>query len=88
VTPAKPTITKGGTEQFTATGTYSDHTTKNLTSQVTWTSSKTGIATIKAGGLAKGVAQGVSTITAKLTSIMATATLTVGTKPALAGHTA
>ncbi len=34
VTPASPSIAKGLTEQFTATGTYTDNSTQNLTSQV------------------------------------------------------
>ena len=46
VTPANPTILTGGTQQFTATGTYSDSSTQNLTGQVTWASSSTGVATI------------------------------------------
>jgi hypothetical protein len=32
VTPASPSIAKGATQQFTATGTYSDSSTQNLTS--------------------------------------------------------
>jgi uncharacterized protein YjdB len=85
VTPIKPTVSKNGTEQFAAVGSYSDHTTKVLTTQVTWTSSKATVATInKTTGLAKGVAQGTTTITAKLGSILGTTTLTVGTKPAVA----
>ncbi len=35
VTPANPSIAKGLSEQFRATGTYSDHSTQMLTSQVT-----------------------------------------------------
>ena len=38
VTPANPSLAKGLTQQFTATGTYSDNSTQNLTSQVTWSS--------------------------------------------------
>ena len=38
MTPANPSIAPGTTEQFTATGTYSDSTTENLTTQVTWAS--------------------------------------------------
>jgi hypothetical protein len=66
---------------FTATGTYSDKTTKDLTTQVTWASSKTAVATISntAGskGLATAVAMGTSTISAKLGSIMGSTVLTV-----------
>ena len=56
VTPANPTIQAGGTQQFTATGTYSDGSTQNITSQVTWASATTTVATINASGLASGVA--------------------------------
>ena len=41
VTPANPSIAKGTSKQFTATGTYSDNTTQNLTTAVTWSSSNT-----------------------------------------------
>ena len=46
VTPASPSVAKGLTEQFTATGTYTDGTTANLTSQVTWASATASVATI------------------------------------------
>ena len=46
VTPANPSIALGGTQQFTATGTYSDGSTQNLTSSATWASSSTTVATI------------------------------------------
>ena len=41
---------KGATQQFTATGTYSDSSTQNLTASVTWASATTTVATITAGG--------------------------------------
>ena len=69
VTPANPSITKGTTQQFTATGTYSDNSTANITSQVSWTSGTTSVATITSSGLATGVAAGSSTITATLGSV-------------------
>jgi uncharacterized protein YjdB len=65
VTPASPTIAKGATQQFTATGTYSDGSTHNLTTSVVWTSATPTVATIVAGGLATGVGQGTSNITAR-----------------------
>jgi uncharacterized protein YjdB len=65
VTPASPSIVAGNTQQFTATGTYSDNSTKNITSSVTWKSSNTAIASIGATtGLATGVAAGTAQITA------------------------
>jgi uncharacterized protein YjdB len=77
VTPANPSISVGATQQFTATGTFSDASTQNLTSSVTWTSSKTTVATIAASGLASGVAGGSSTIQAASGSVSGSTTLTV-----------
>jgi uncharacterized repeat protein (TIGR03803 family) len=82
VTPASPSIALGLTESFTATGTYSDQSTQVLTSQVTWTSSTTSVATISnasgSAGVAHPVAVGPTHITAALGSITSPAvTLTV-----------
>lgn len=77
VTPANVSITKNGTKQFTATGTYSDGTSKDITTEVTWTSGTTSIATINTGGLATGVNAGVSVITASINSITGKTNLTV-----------
>ena len=67
VTPVTPSIAKGTTQQFVLTGTYTDSTTQNLTTQATWSSSDGGVALISnasgSKGLATGVAQGTSTIT-------------------------
>ena len=46
VAPANSTITTGSSQQFTATGFYSNGTSQDLTSQVTWASADTGVATI------------------------------------------
>ena len=77
VTPATPSILIGATQQFTATGTYSDSSTQNITSSVTWNSGTTGTATISPAGLATGVAAGTSTIKATASSISGSTTLTV-----------
>ena len=81
VTPANPSIAKGTTRQFTATGTYSDGTTQNLTAAVTWSSSSTAIATINnaagSNGLATAVAAGSTTIRAASGSVSGTAALSV-----------
>src|SRR5205823_6619706 len=69
-------------QQFTATGTYSDSTTQNLTSQVTWSSGTPATATITAGGLATAVAPGTSVIGATLGPLIGSTTLTV-TAPTL-----
>src|SRR6266478_1297801 len=81
VTPANPSIAKGTTQQFTATGTFSDGSTQNLTSTATWSSSNTSVATINSAGLASGVATGSTTMQAISGSVSGSTTLTV-TAPA------
>ena len=77
VTPANPSIAAGLTQQFTATGTYSNNTTQNITSTVTWASATTATATIAARGLATAVAQGTSSISATLSGVTGSTVLTV-----------
>jgi uncharacterized protein YjdB len=77
VAPSDASISLGGTQQFTATGNFSDGTTENLTAQVTWTSSDVGVATISGGGLASTAGKGSTTIIAKLNGISGTTSLTV-----------
>src|SRR5262249_53100437 len=77
VTPANPTIAKGATQQFTATGSYSDKSTKDLTGQVTWAAATTAVATIPAAGLATAVNTGTSTISATLGGVTGSTVLTV-----------
>jgi hypothetical protein len=48
VTPANPTVPRGTNQQFTATATFSDGTTGNITSTSTWTSSNPAAATMDA----------------------------------------
>lgn len=77
VTPANPSIGQGMAQQFSATGTFSDNTTQDLTASVTWTSSSTPVATIDAAGRATSVSAGATTITATSGVVSASATLTV-----------
>ena len=77
VTPANPTIQTGATQQFTATGTYSDNSTRDITAQVTWTSSNTSVATINSAGLATGTGAGSSTISAAQGGVSGNTSLTV-----------
>ena len=82
VSPASPSVAAGLTQQFRAMGTYSDSSTKDLTSTATWVSSSATVATIAAGGLSTSHAQGSSTITASQNGVTGTATLEV-TAPVL-----
>ena len=55
VTPDSVSIDLDETRQFAAQGTYTDDSTANLTSSVTWSSTNESNATIDATGLATGV---------------------------------
>jgi uncharacterized protein YjdB len=81
VTPAQPSIPAASTQQFKASGTYSDGTKRDITADVSWTSSVSTVATISgaagSNGLAAAKAKGTSTITATLGAIKGTTVLTV-----------
>ncbi len=77
VSPANPSIGMGFTQQFTASGTYSDGTSKDITSSVTWTSSDTGVATISGAGMARSVSVGSTAISGTLGGVSGSTTLTV-----------
>lgn len=80
VTPATPSIphTGPGTVQLKAVGTYSDGDTHDITTAVAWTSATTADATVGAStGLVTAVIAGSSVITATLSAITGTATVTV-----------
>jgi uncharacterized protein YjdB len=63
IMPALPaSLAVGSTQQFTATGTYSDKSLADITSKVTWSSSDTSIATISSTGLAVAVGIGITGI--------------------------
>jgi Calx-beta domain/PASTA domain len=88
VTPANPTAAKGTNTQFSATGTYSNTVSLDLTSTVVWASLTPTVATVGAGlfdsgGLAHAANQGTST-TATLGAFTHSTLLTVG-PPVLAG---
>ena len=56
VTPSSPNnLPIGSNQQFTATGTYSDGSNADLTSQVTWVSDTPATVTVSSGGLATGI---------------------------------
>ena len=76
ITPSLPSTAAGTTEQFTATATFSDNTTQNLTTDLSWASSNTAIATISSTGVVNAVGPGSTTISAacKVASLCATLT--------------
>jgi uncharacterized protein YjdB len=65
VTPVEATVEVGVKQGFVAIGTYSDGTSLNITTSVTWSSSATGFATVISNtGLATGVSVGTANIIA------------------------
>ena len=64
--PIGPAMLVGGTQQFTATGTYNDGTTGDVTAAASWSSLATNIVAFSGGGLATGGTQGATTITATI----------------------
>ncbi len=58
VTPASANLGSGASTPLTATGTYSDGTTKNLTPTVSWNSSSPAVATVSSAGTVKAIAAG------------------------------
>ena len=81
VTPSNTSAMVGSNIQYHATGNYSNSSTQDLTTQVTWASSVTTVATIGAGGLANTVAAGTTTISATLGAISGSTALNVSTAP-------
>ncbi len=77
LTPLNESIPVGLSQQYKAVGTYSDHSTRDITQTVIWSSSISSIATIESQGLAKALAVGTTTITASFGSVSGHATLDV-----------
>jgi hypothetical protein len=86
VSPTNTTLLTGGSQQFTATGTYSNSSThvtstQDITSQVTWTSTNTAVATVNAAGLVTAVSPGTTAIFATMNSVTGSTLLTVQAGP-------
>ena len=68
ISPLTPSVHKGFSTQFTATGTFSDLTTQDMTFDATWNSDATNVATVSdivgSKGFARALAEGSTTINA------------------------
>ena len=82
VSPQGAILPLGATQQFAATGVYTDGSTQDLTASATWSSSATVVAVINSGGVAAGLFQGTANIQASVGSLSASTTMSVGA-PAL-----
>jgi hypothetical protein len=92
ITPSTSLILLAGSRQLIATGIYSDGSTLDLTSQVTWSTSSapssTNYVSVNANGVASGIAIGSSVILATLGQIVGALQLTVNTNGYASGTTA
>ena len=81
VTPASASVAKGLTRQYTATGSYSNGDSIEITDQVTWSSSDDAKATISnatnSKGLATGTGVGSATVKATLDGVVGSGSLMV-----------
>ncbi len=64
VTPSPVNVAKGQTQQLTATATFSDMTSSDISNSVTWTPIDTATATVSSAGLLSAVEVGNTTLTA------------------------
>jgi fibronectin-binding autotransporter adhesin len=92
VTPANATLKVGQVQQFTATGTYADASTADLTNQVVWTSDVPTVVSVDAGGGGTVQGAGVAHLMATQgsvsgqTSVTVSAPVLTGVQPAPAGR--
>ena len=77
VLPSNGTFAPGVTQQYTATATYGNMSTADVTSSVTWSTSPTSVATITSGGLLTAVALGTANVQANSGSVVGKTGLTV-----------
>ena len=80
VAPLNSTVAPGVTQQYTATATFGNNTTSDVTSSVTWSTTQGSVASISGGGLLTGVSLGTTTVKAQSGSVIATTGVTVSTK--------
>ncbi len=79
ITPSPVSLAKYTSTNLTATGTYSDSTTEDITNSVTWTSDAPATASVVSNtGIVTGVAEGSTTVSAALDGVNSpTASVTV-----------
>jgi uncharacterized protein YjdB len=77
ITPENPELILGTLNQFTAIGTFSDQSTKDITASVAWSSSNQNIASIDGSGMAAALALGSLSISATSESITGSTSVSV-----------
>ena len=77
VTPANSSVALGLSQQLKVVATFSDSSTEDVTSYVSWTTSNPAIAVVYPGGLAYTSGVGTATVTAQLSGTAGSTTVTV-----------
>lgn len=83
VTPAITSLAKGTTQQYVATGTFSDGTTQDLSSGAIWTTDDLSIATVDSAGLLTAAGVGSANVTATATASSHAGSAAVTVTPAV-----
>lgn len=82
IAPSNPTLTKGLSQQLTATGIFDNGSQQTLGSAVTWQTNQSTVAMIDSQGNVTGVGQGVAQVSATYQGVKGTTAVTVAA-PAL-----
>jgi len=77
ISPSGASIAVGKTQQLKATGTYSDGSSKDVSSNLKWSSSAPNFATVNNSGMATAVAAGQTKVTATSGAVTGSTTLSV-----------
>ena len=81
VTPNSATFALGTTQQFTATATYNDSSTADISSTADWSIANLAVATIDSSGMATSVASGSTSVSATLSGVSGSTPFTVTIAP-------
>ena len=77
ISPANPTLLSLSRADFTATGSYSDGSTADITSQAAWSSTSSDIAAVSSSGTVKTLMTGTTSIKAAVAGVIGTTSLKV-----------
>src|SRR4051794_35208515 len=69
VSPSDQTIASGSSQAFSARGQFSDGSSKDLTAGLSWSASRPSVAIISAGGVATGIGDGTTNISASSSGV-------------------
>jgi subtilisin-like proprotein convertase family protein/arylamine N-acetyltransferase len=82
VTAPTNVLCLGQSQQLAATGVFTDQSTQNLSSNVTWLSSASTVASISTSGLSLAVSAGAATLSAQQSNVVGSFNLTVASSAA------